>query len=121
MTDEEALLKTIEMWSWLADNPTCSKVDFLNTVHPEDNRPYSYRYLSERALEVDSTGPCPVCLLRDRWSKRNSSDCLAKRSYYLLWDDGLLEGSIKKIQRNAKAIANEAQKKLEEIRNGRVS
>jgi hypothetical protein len=67
MTLKQSLELTVQMWDWLAENPSQTKTDFL-VIHPK----YPQTFLAKCALCAYSKQPnglidCNICPLKEFW------------------------------------------------------
>ncbi len=79
LTKKEALEKTIEMWTWLAEHPEAEKKDYFKENNIS-NRPICDCYCCQYALEINAKSRCRYC---PAWFDTNG--CYVDNSPYFKW------------------------------------
>ena len=120
LTKRQSLLLCIELWDWLAENPTKHKSDWPGWTEHTDAEAYNHcfacQYAEEQAVINLKDDICSLCPLMDYWDDGFDAicpsaykTCMGKNSLYLRWSGlrGLTESASA-----AKRIADAARKAL---------
>jgi hypothetical protein len=95
VTLKEILEACIKMWAWLAEHPSCSKLDYFDAF-PVAVKPPNECYLCQCTLGAGL--PCSDCAIT--WTTTRLNYCLALDSPYRVWDTS----GITHAQRTAAAL-----------------